>query len=276
MAQSKGPILTFQAPPSQSSNNDPWGLGAWGDHTVDAKGVFTFDNDATVANTEGPFGRFENAPTLHNLSDVMDQFGKMRGADLAALQQALYLGRFYSSSYIPTLGVIHAEDISAFREALKIASAQGVSLAQFINDSALAGQEQGSRTAHNYEQLTHEIRLSDPNALGLTMESAFEDALGRKPTDAERSRFIASFHARESAAQTVGFNAQDAARQAYINRDINNQDSGGPVSQTVTETTPNAQADAITMARQEDPQEYGGWQFVKAGNQFLQLLKGGI
>lgn len=265
---------------ASSRTPDPYGVGQdWLSESIDVGGIPGLQPESTHTSHYGqdPADKSTYGTLIGGtqpLSDVMKSFGSLRGANLAQIQQALYLGGFYTGNYTPTLGVLHNQDLDAFRESLKIASQAGGNLAQFLGEAAKAGQEQGTKTQHNYEQLTHVLHTTDPNRVSQTIEAAFSDALGRGPSKEEKARFVASFRARETAYQQQQFSAEDAARQAYINRDVSGADYSGAVSQTVGSEAPDLTADATAEARQDYPGEYGAHKIAAVGQEFFNMIRG--
>lgn len=256
-----------------------WGLGEWMEEEVDTRGFFYFENDRDPRRKFGILGHAGQGPAplyLHQLEHVMDQFGMLEGGELAAVQQALYFGGFYSKNYRPTLGNMHQEDVAAFREALKIAASHKVNLGKFLSQAAELGQESGDKRAPvNYKTAIHELKLTDPGRIGETLTGAFMDALGREPTEDEKARFAASFRAREKASQEKGFAADDAETLAYYEREAAEQGSmGRPVGRIIDTSEPDLAADVQSEVKNKYKLEYQTHKLGEAGATFFSMLKG--
>lgn len=184
---------------STKSKPDPYGLGAWRDKRVSQGSLFAGHGDNHTAET------------------VVNLFAQgYDPTEVAQIQQWLLQGGYYPENYMPVFGHVGPKDISAFRDAVRLAAQSGRSVDADLEERARAGAYYGAGQGTKYEPLTHTLRLTQKEDLTLTVEQAFQKAIGRKPTDAELNAFTAEFQGLQRKAQEPVFASEDAARKAYI------------------------------------------------------------
>lgn len=150
--------------------------------------------------------------------DAFSRLAVSSPALLAQIQAQLYYGGFYGSTYTPTPGLLHPEDVAAFTSALKtlatITDDQGkpaTDLKSYLGNLAAVGQQlgQGAATRRQVNVIQH----PNPAAVRAAVDQAYVSVLGRKATDAERTAFGRAFDAEVVRAQTLPDEAALAAQQ---------------------------------------------------------------
>lgn len=178
--------ITLTVPDTKSkSQGDLYGVGQWGSQPVDA-GDLPF-----VITAKG------NKPTA---DDVIKAFaGTSDPQVIAQIQQALYLGGYYSSTYTPTWGVIKPEDVSAFGNATILAGQQGASVSSVLLQGAQYGTAAGVAAAKAAavpaSKTVAEVRLPNTTDLEALAIKTAQQALGHKMNPQEAAAFAAAFRA---------------------------------------------------------------------------------
>lgn len=137
------------------------------------------------------------------LTEVLQGFYGMDPSALANLQQQLWAGNFYSSSYYgktpkpPQFGTPDDDSYAAFKSAAVQAARSGTPLPDLLDravqsNAALGGPGGGS--AKTPKTLTH------PDDLRAVIRNVATNVIGRRPDAAVEENFIAAFHNAESQA----------------------------------------------------------------------------
>lgn len=187
-----GSLGADAAPTSATTAADPWGLGQFGKQTV-----VGFDGNPASAD------------------DIAKQFAGLNSpAQIAAIQQLLYEGGFYTSSnYTPLPGVIRPEDMAAFAAALKVTAQSGGNLTTYLTQAAALSRQLGVGVG---KQQVSVIRLTGAADLSETLDKAFASALGRDATPEEKSRFVARYQAEQMQTSDDAIQAKLSAKQAGL------------------------------------------------------------
>lgn len=184
--------LGADAAPTSTTAADPWGLGQFGKESL-----VGFDGNTATAD------------------DIAKQFAGLNSpAQIAAIQQLLYEGGFYTSSnYTPLPGVIRPEDMAAFAAALKVTAQSGGNLTTYLTQAAALSRQLGVGVG---KQQVSVIRLTGAADLSETLDKAFASALGRDATPEEKSRFVARYQAEQMQTSDDAIQAKLSAKQAGL------------------------------------------------------------
>lgn len=190
------------------------------------------------------------------LTEVLQGFYGMDADALAQLQQQLYSGGFYDSSYYtgktpnqPTLGIPDEDSYAAFKKAVVRAARSGTALPDVLDQSAASF----SRTQAANAAQAQPIQLTNADDLRATFTGVVKQRTGKNPDPALVQRMIDAFHKSEVDAQT----AQYAAAA-----------NGGQYT-----APPNATAFATEQIGQLDPTGVGTETALNVMDTFMGMLK---
>lgn len=206
-----------------SSGADKYGLGQWGQTKVDVGSLFGLGTD-------------QQYMTLDDVMRTLLQYAASPDPAqrnvVAAVKDALYKAGDYGST-VPVLGgPLTSKDATTIANALILAGrtqgdenvdGQGnpnrIDLGQFLTNRATLGVANGADTVKQTVG-TAEISLPNPLDVQRMATSAFQQALGRKPTPAEMQAFGTAFTStvtgQEQANAQSRFDAQVAAAQGRL------------------------------------------------------------
>lgn len=193
-------------PDVSSSTKSQFGLGAVAGTPVQVGGLFPVVGKDGKAITPGKDGTY-------TAEQVMQAFANASPSTIAQIQHQLILGGFYgSSSYTPNYGILNADDLKAFANATTVAAQTGGNLNEYLNRQAKFGEYQGvaAAVAQNGGK-PRTIQKADPLQLSSLIEKEFQSLTGRKPTDAERSGFVAAYNAAYTQIQNSNYDSAAAA-----------------------------------------------------------------
>lgn len=157
-------------------------------------------------------------------------------AVLAQVQAQMYYGGFYSSQFVPTPGLLHPEDLEAFRSAVKTLATitdpstgkPAGNMRDYLSNLAQVGQTLGSQAARARQVQT--IQHPNPSAVRAAVDQAYVNVLGRKASDAEKAAFLHTFDAEVVRFQTGPEVAQPDTTDPFAALKVPDPQSvGGPI-----------------------------------------------
>lgn len=191
------------APSTASKSTDLFGLGDWGAQNINPGDLPTLSGlIATGGQTTG------NA--------VVQAFASGDPGAVAQIQRALYLGGFYgqTSKYVPTYGVVSAQDLTAFGDAVTLAGKTKSSVSNVLLTHAQVGTASGlAAAAQGTTAETKSITLPNTQDLEAEAVKAFQAALGKKATPEQAAAFAASYRAMSAGMQRTANQQQYDAQQ---------------------------------------------------------------
>lgn len=204
------PKIPTTAPPGGATTaNDPYGLGQNGNLSI--LGV-----DSLFVS---PLGLPAN-PTANDVMRYFEQYGSALGdagrQRIAQIQFSLLQAGLYPDTFTPQYGVIRPEDFRAFRNVVQQAGQQRLPLDDYLSSLAQLGQTDGAVKQQLYETTTHVVRQSNPTDIAASVVDGWSKALGKDPSPSEKAFLVALQQQNERASQQRVFDAEDRARQQYI------------------------------------------------------------
>lgn len=187
----------------------------------------------------------------HTVQGVLNSFYGMDPDALANLQERLYAGRFYSSSYYtkngkkPLLGSADDDTFAAFKKAVVQAGRSGQPLDDVLDTAASAA------AAGDVSGQKNPVQFTNPDDLRAALDTVGPNVIGRRPDPSVYDNFVAGYHELESAA-------------------ANQSDSGGNVT-----APPSPSAAAEQYLRRTFPADAYRSGYVDAFDAFRQMISGG-
>lgn len=207
----KGITLNVPTTGTSSSTGDLYGLADWGQQNVNP-------GDLPILNALIGKGSKTTG------DDIVKAFASADPTSLAEIQRALYLGGFYgqNSTYTPTYGVVSAQDVTAFGDAVKLAGQSGTSVSDLLLEHAKVGTAAGIAAAQQQFSARHTASLA-PKISAVTVPAtgtleaeamnAFEKVLGRRAKPKEAAAFAAMYQSMVAGVQRANIAAEQQAVQ---------------------------------------------------------------
>lgn len=241
-------------------------------------------------------------PRYTQVGEVLKRFYQMDPRTLRRYQALLYAGGFFGNLDITEVrwGMHDDDSFAAWSQAVARtarlnAAGKPVTWSQVIGDAAWAAglnpEELGAALQGSDEDLEAllssaaedegdiiTVALSDPNALRATIDQVSSAVLGRKSNAAEQRMFVALMHGLQREGQVTAQTAQRDAERAASRRlspaaALGFGDDVLPPGDTVVEySSPDADATAEAMIRQENPGEAGAHDIAIQFANLLDLL----
>lgn len=129
------------------------------------------------------------------------------------------------------LGLFDGATRSAIEDLFDYANTVGKDYRNALDELSQAGgmaaakRQQAANATPQYDTKLNEYSRTDPAALRLTAEQAFQDAIGRKPKPDELAKFVKRFQDSEFNQQRTAFTARDANDRANIERGMQAKDA---------------------------------------------------
>jgi len=228
--------------------DDPYGWGAVGNMIIPGAAALF---GPVVGGLLGKKG--------YTANEVMNQFAKtpMSGAQI---QQLLYqAGGYYPANFVPLPGHLRTEDINAFKEAVTIVAHSKADIWTYLNEGAQAAVESGMGGGGSKRQGVAGggnlavTTTSDPAGLGAMADKIGQSILGRKLTDEQRAKAVASILADQRNHDQRLNAAREAESRANYDAQVGAADGGpdtyrAPRSIDIAEVDPQARLAAKIRA----------------------------
>lgn len=180
-------------------------------------------------------------PILHltadtTVDDVVKAFEQADPTVRAQIQGLMFQAGYYPSGALPLPGgVLKPADQTAFAQAVTMAAHTQTPLDQYLQSAAQANASVGGSATKRVEPPAviepgvvssgghTTIHLNNPDTLNAAFDVAFQKALGRNATDAEKSAMVPDFQAQEQAQGLADFAGTEAARKASFDATVQNR-----------------------------------------------------
>ena len=232
---------TSQIDNTGTSNADRYGLGAWGQALFNVYGLFP---------TPRPDGLMNGDDVLHTFAMLAASSNPSDHAIVAAIQQSLRLGGYYSQNADVRPGVVQPDDLRAFASALTLVgraqgtpdaagkAPQSIPLTTWLNNQAQSGVLFSAAGARQQAQAAV---IQVPNAQDIyeSAQQVFQRLLGHKLTEREANAFA-------RAQQHLAVELQRRNAQGQYDAQTGPVDTLGPASAPTATPTGESPADYLT------------------------------
>lgn len=232
--------ITLVAPETTGSTSTSlYGLGQWGDQTVDPGDLpFLSSIIATGQTTTG--------------DAIVRGFASASPGDVATIQHALLMAGYYTANYTPRYGVVGPQDVAAFGHLVTTAGQSGQPVAALLVQGAAYGAQAGIAAAQAETQgaaKVAQVRLPNATTLEAAATAAFQKELGHKAGPQEAAAFAAAYRAMSAGMQRT-------ANQAMYDATTPDQTIAGGVvgnPQKLVERALTTPEQRLAMSQQNNP-----------------------
>jgi hypothetical protein len=228
-----------------------------------------------LSREDRPYGKPAVSTTV---SQALANYGQLDAEQLTGMQQLLYAGNFYSSSYyarngkVPDWGnIADGDTYAAYTNAVETAVRLGKPIDELLRTAAATSSRGTGEGKSGSKRLPLVIKTSSPDEINVGLQDVAQKILRRNLTSDEINHYVQDYQHLQSSSQ----------QQAYDMQGTHNEDGTFTAGKGGTVTQPPPLQDyAIQRFQTDHPVAYGVTKLAQAAEDFFALmnqhLKGGL